>query len=177
VPDVRLSPFGRRHLPLVEPWFADADTRRWLGGPGWPRLVLDLADRPLEEFRGAQETGRYEWLALDRGSVVGYIDCDTYDRWATWSEEAGVSAVIARPAGSISYVVDPARRRQGYGTAMIMAAMEMPELADVELLTAGVEPANAGSVGCLVKAGFRPLDPEPDWEGIVYYARFTGDRR
>jgi hypothetical protein len=39
-------------------------------------------------------------------------------------------------------------------------------------LAAGVAPANAGSVGCLRKTGFRPLDPEPDWEGVVYYCRF-----
>ena len=80
---LQLRPFERKHLPLVEPWFADAATRRWLGGPGWPRLMLDRASRPLGEFRGASETGRYRWLAWDQGAAVGYIDCDTYDRWAT----------------------------------------------------------------------------------------------
>lgn len=53
---------------------------------------------------------------------------------------------------------------------MIMALTAAPELAGTELLVAGIEPDNAGSAGCLRKAGFRPLDPEPDWEGIVYYA-------
>jgi RimJ/RimL family protein N-acetyltransferase len=53
---------------------------------------------------------------------------------------------------------------------MIHAALARPELAHVELFAAGVEPANAASVRCLLKAGFAPLDPEPDWEGIVYYA-------
>jgi hypothetical protein len=55
---LRLRPFERRHLPLAEPWFTDADTQRWLGGPRWPRQMLDLTDRPLGEFRGAIETGR-----------------------------------------------------------------------------------------------------------------------
>jgi hypothetical protein len=48
--------------------------------------------------------------------------------------------------------------------------MTMPELAHVELFAAGIEPENAASAGALRKAGFQPLDPEPDWEGIVYYA-------
>jgi aryl-alcohol dehydrogenase-like predicted oxidoreductase len=60
-----LRPFRRDQLPLARPWFADADTERWLGGPRWPDLVLDLADSPLGEFRGAIETGRYEWLAWE----------------------------------------------------------------------------------------------------------------
>ena len=31
-------------------WFTDTDTCAWLGGPRWPRLILDLAQRPLGEF-------------------------------------------------------------------------------------------------------------------------------
>lgn len=174
MPELRLRRFRRRHLPLAEPWFRDADTQRWLGGPDWPRLMLDLADRPLGEFRGAMETGRYRWLAWDRDMAVGYIDCGTYDRWATWEggpAGRGVTATIDLPAGSIAYVVDPALRRRGYATAMIGAVLTAPELAHVGLFTAGVEPANVASARCLHKAGFRPLNPEPDWEGIVYYAR------
>jgi hypothetical protein len=56
---------------------------------------------------------------------------------------------------------------------MINAVLAMPELAHIALFAAGVEPANAASVRCLLKAGFTSLDPEPDWEGIVYYARRT----
>jgi RimJ/RimL family protein N-acetyltransferase len=67
--------------------------------------------------------------------------------------------------------VDPALRRRGYATAMINAVLAMPKLAHVALFGAGVEPANAASVRCLLKAGFAPLDPAPDREGIVYYAR------
>lgn len=129
--------------------------------------------RPLAEFRGAVETGRYRWLARDGGGPVGYIDCGTYDRWTTWDGGTGGRGVIGTipvPSGSISYVVDPARRRRGYATAMIIALTAAPELAGTELLVAGIEPENAASAGCLRKAGFRPLDPEPDWEGIVYYA-------
>jgi RimJ/RimL family protein N-acetyltransferase len=171
---LQLRSFEREHLPLVEPWFADAVTQRWLGGPGWPRLMLERAGRPLGEFRGAAETGRYRWLAWDRRTAVGYIDCGTYDRWATWEGGPGGRGVIGTidvPAGSISYVVDPALRRRGYCVAMVGAVLAMPELEHIQLFVAGVEPANAGSAGCLRRAGFEPLDPEPDWEGIVYYSR------
>ncbi len=51
------------------------------------------------------------------------------------------------------------------------AVLAVPELKHIKLFVAGIEPANAGSVGCLCKAGFQPLQPEPDWEGVVYYAR------
>jgi RimJ/RimL family protein N-acetyltransferase len=173
VPDVVLRPFRRAELALVEPWFSDADTQRWLGGPRWPALMLDLAERPLGEFRGAVETGRHRFLGWD-GDAVGYIDCGTYDRWATWEggpHGRGVIDTIDVPAGAITYVVDPGRRRRGYATAMIDALLELPELARIELFAAGVEPDHRGSVGCLIKAGFTPLDPEPDWEGVVYYVR------
>lgn len=172
---LQLRAFERKHLPLAEPWFADRDTQRWLGGTAWPRQMLDRADRPLGEFRGAVETGRHRWLAWDQGIAVGYIDCGTYDRWTTWDGGPGgrgVTGAIPVPAGSISYVVDPALRRRGYCAAMVSAVMAMPELSDIEMFAAGVEPANADSVGCLRKAGFQPLHPEPDWEGVVYYCRF-----
>ena len=124
MPRLRLRPFQRRHLTLAEPWFTDAHTQRWLGGPRWPRQMLDLAGRPLGEFRGAIETGRYHWLAWERDTAVGYIHCGTYDRWTTWEggpSGRGVTGTIPVPSGSISYVVDPALRRRGYATAMITA--------------------------------------------------------
>jgi hypothetical protein len=77
--ELRLQPFEREQLGPVETWFDDPDTLRWLGGRGWPRLVMDLAERPLGEHRGAVETGRYGWTAWDRDELIGYIDCGTTD--------------------------------------------------------------------------------------------------
>lgn len=176
---VQLRPFEPGQLPLAQPWFADPETRRWLGGPDWLPLMLDIADRPLGEFRGATETGRHQWLAWDGGTAVGYIDCGTYDRWTTWEGGPGGRGVIGAigvPSAGMAYVIDPAQRRRGYATAMITAVTAVPELAHVQLFAAGVEPENTASVGCLRKAGFRPLSPEPDWEGIVYYTLFRADR-
>jgi RimJ/RimL family protein N-acetyltransferase len=172
--DLYLQPFDRKQLRRVESWFEDPDTQRWLGGRGWPRLVLDLADRPLGEHRGAIETGRYGWSAWDRDELIGYIDCGTTDRWTTWEggpNGKGVIATFPVPSGNLAYVVDPAFRRQGCGAAMITTLLTLPDLAHVELFVAGVEPDNVGSVGCLRVAGFEALDAVPDWEGIVYYIK------
>jgi RimJ/RimL family protein N-acetyltransferase len=169
-----LRPFRRCQLPLTDRWFADADTRRWLGGPGWPALVLDLDERPLDEYRGAAETGSYNWLAWEGDTAVGYAGCGTYDRCTTWDgspDGRGVVRTLHVPTANISYAVDPALRRQGYGTSVIAAMLTCPQLAHISLFVAGVEPANAGSISCLLKNGFQPLDPTPDWEGTVYYAK------
>jgi len=127
--DVQLLPFTPPQLSLVEPWFADTDTQRWLGGPSWPRQMLDLADTPLGTFRGAVETGRYRWLGWDDGRAVGYIDCGTHDRWTTWEggpAGRGVLAEIPGPAAGITYVVDPGLRRRGYAQAMLTALLTSP---------------------------------------------------
>ena len=113
---VELQPFTRSQLPIVEPWFADPDTQRWLGGLAWPRQMLDLADAPLGVFRGAVETGRYRWLGWEKGRPVGYIDCGVQDRWTTWEggpAGRGVLAEVPGPAAGITYTVDPARRPAG----------------------------------------------------------------
>jgi RimJ/RimL family protein N-acetyltransferase len=171
---VELRACGREQLSLVEPWFQDPETQRWLGGPDWPQRALKLADAPLDEFRGAQETGSFRFLAWDRDVPVGYVDCGTFDRWTTWEGGPGgrgVVGVIDEPSGALAYVTDPAQRRKGYGAAMILGLMAMDALEHVSLFAAGIEPANTASVRCLLSAGFQPLDPAADWEGIVYYAR------
>jgi RimJ/RimL family protein N-acetyltransferase len=137
-------------------------------------MVLELSHAPLGEFRGAQETGSFGFLAWDKNVPVGYVDCGTFDRWTTWEGGPGgrgVVGVIDEPSGAIAYVTDPAQRRMGYGTEMIQALMAMDVLEHVSLFAAGIEPENTASVRCLLSAGFRPLDPATDWEGIVYYAK------
>lgn len=173
MPGLQFHPFEQRELSLVEPWFDDGETQRWLGGSGWPRQMLELQDRQIGQFRGARETGRYQWLAWDQDAPVGYIDCGTTDRWTTWDggpNGRGVVAAIPVPSAGLAYVVNPAVRRRGYGRAMAVGLMARPELAHIELFAAGIEPENVASVRCLAAAGFAALDPLPDWEGIVYYA-------
>ncbi len=169
-----LRPFGPDDLAVVEPWFADGETQRWLGGPEWPLQALRLASAPLGEFRGARETGRFDFIGWQSDVPVGYIGCGTVDRWTTWEGGPGGRGVVEAievPAAAVAYVVDPARRRLGHCSAMLSALMARPELAAVQLFGGGVEEGNVASVRCLEVAGWRRLHDEPDWEGYLYYVR------
>jgi hypothetical protein len=52
---------------------------------------------------------------------------------------------------------------------MIRTLLECPQLARINGFDAGVEPDNESSVAALQQAGFRSVDPTPDFEGCVHY--------
>jgi RimJ/RimL family protein N-acetyltransferase len=173
-PTVGLEQFSRADLETVEPWFEDRQTRRFLGGPGWPARMVELDERRVagEEFRGARQTGAYRYLAHVGGAAVGYVDCGTFDRWTICEQGPGGDVVVSDsidvPVGSIAFVIAPDFRGRGLGRTMISALISRPGLGAVELLGAGVEPENA-SARCLRAAGFRLQAEEPDFEGMLYY--------
>src|SRR5437588_7390500 len=75
-----LRALTRGDLRIVEPWFRDPDTRRFLGGPEWPRRMLELGEGVVgQEFRGAIQTGAYRYIAHTDGDRVGYVDCGTFN--------------------------------------------------------------------------------------------------
>lgn len=165
---VRLTRFDPHDLDLALPWFDDPVTTRWLGGTNWLRLMVAMADLPLVEFRGANETGRYRWLAWSGEEPVGYADCGTFDRWTTWDGQR-VRSAIEIPSGAIAFTVAPNRRRRGHGVSVLRALQEAPELSKVELLGAGVDPENTASIRSLRAAGFVEEFAEPDFEGMLYF--------
>jgi hypothetical protein len=86
-------------LAEVEPWFTDPDTRRYLGGPDWPALMLELRDRAVgEEFRGPVQTASFHYLASRAEHAVGYVDCGTFDRWGVMTAAIRTRRSSARPA-------------------------------------------------------------------------------
>jgi len=175
-PAVVLSPFTRELLPVVQPWFHHPGVVQWLGGPDWPARGLELAGTGLGEmFRGRRVLRDHSWVARDAsGAVVASVGGEVYDRWCRYSEGPDgpvVEAVEPGPAMGLAYVVDPRRWRRGFGTAALLAAMAAPEVADVVLFAAGVEPANVASARCAAAAGLRLDRAEPDWEGFVHYIR------
>ena len=177
---VCLRPFARADLAIVEPWFRDPDTRRYLGGPEWPAAMLERVDQVVGiEFRGAIQTGAYRYLAQAGGRAVGYIDCGTFDRCTIYGGEGKhgpiITGSIDAPTGSIAFVIDPRRRRCRLGRAMIAALLQRPELQAVELFEAGVEPANMASRRCLEAAGFALRAEAPDYEGMLYYRIRRGE--
>lgn len=159
-----LRPFTADHLATVQVWFGHPEVRRWLGGPEWPAQGLAMAGTGIGEmFRGRRVLRDHTWVAFDdAGEAVAYIGGDVYDRWSVLGDG---------PAMGFAYVVDPGRWRQGIGVATLLAVVDAPEVADVVLFAAGIEPDNVASTRCALAAGFTPDDPAPDHEGIVHHLR------
>ncbi len=65
---------------------------------------------------------------------------------------------------------------QGYGRAMLRAAVAQRAVADVALVALGIDEDNVPSQRCALVAGFGPDDPAPDLEGTVYYLLRSGIR-
>jgi len=184
-PSLALRPLTQADLPVLRPWFEDPDTRSFLGGPDWPARMLEHSRRAIgTTFRGARQTGAHHYLALAAGAPAGYIDCGTFDRCTVYEGEGANGPVITEtidvPTGSIAFVIDPLRRCHRLGRGMIATLLDRPELLPVELFEAGVEPENIASRRCLEAAGFQLRSVEPDFEGMLYYARrrdLAGPRR
>jgi RimJ/RimL family protein N-acetyltransferase len=173
---VGLRAFVRSDLTIVEPWFRNADTRRYLGGPDWPAIMLERGAQIVgEQFRGAVQTGAYRYLAHARGIPFGYVDCGTFDRCTEYGGEGPDGPIIIESidaaSGALSFAVDPDLRCRGLGREMIKALVREPQLGFVELFEAGVEPENGASRRCLEAAGFHLRSEQPDCEGMLYYRR------
>jgi len=171
---VTLVPFTAERLPAIQPWFEHPEVRRWLGGPEWPARGLELMDTGLGEmFRGRRVLRTHAWIVLDaRGRAVAHIGGEVYDRWCRYDEGPDgpvVTDVEPGPAMGLAYVVDPDRWGGGFGRAALTAVVQAPEVADVVVFGAGIEPDNVASVRCAVAAGFTADDDRPDREGIVSY--------
>ena len=164
-----LTPFTVDLLPAVQRWFTHPEVVRRLGGPEWPAREFRQPDTGIGEmFRGRLVLRTHSWVALDAaGTPVAQIGGDVYDRWV----RSGDGAVEPGPAMGFAYVVDPHRWRQGYGAATLRAMMAAPEVADVVLFAAGIEPDNVASVRCAAAAGLTPETDTPDEEGIVHHVR------
>jgi RimJ/RimL family protein N-acetyltransferase len=171
---VHLRRLARTDLRIVEPWFEDSETSRYLGGRDWPGRMLDLDGQVIgTEFRGATQTGAFRFLASHEGRPVGMIDCGVFDRWVEWGGEDASGPIIGDSlevtTGSIAFVTDPTQRGQGLGRSMIGSLVSWSELSDVRIFEAGVEPENVPSIRCLSAAGFQLHRGEPDYEGMLYY--------
>jgi RimJ/RimL family protein N-acetyltransferase len=148
--------------------------RSILGGPEWPAQLLALAERSAGTmFRGARRIDSHQYLALADGAPAGYIDCGTFDRCTVYGGEGPDGPIILETidavTGAIAFVIAPELRGRGLGRAMIAAMLARPELRDVELFEAGVEPRNTASRRCLEAAGFELGSEGPDVEGMLYY--------
>jgi RimJ/RimL family protein N-acetyltransferase len=172
---LNLVPFTAQQLPLVQPWFLHPEVRRWLGGPEWPARELRLTTvMPAEQFRGRLVLRTHSWIALDpTGTPLAKIGGDVYDQWTRYDGSQPTQAVITSaepgPAMGLAYVVDPQRWRKGVGRAVIRAAVDHPDVADVRIFAAGIDTSNEPGRRCAAAAGFYPDTDQPDWEDTIYY--------
>ena len=175
VTEVGLVPFAPEHLATLEPWFDDPETRLRLGDRSWIRRALRLlADPPEGEFRGKNVTGRHMWVSLDQsGALVGYVDGETYDRYAKWDGEGPEGAIISDlvpvPSMGLTWVIDPKKRKQGFCVATIRAVLAHPDLLRIRLFFAEIDSDHVASARCAERAGFTRRYAEPDFERMLHF--------
>jgi hypothetical protein len=109
------------HTPMSsgQTWFEAVETQRWLGGRDGPQMSLDLADGPLGEFRGSQQT--LPIRSVGEGHccrVCGLRHLRSMGHVGRCPP--GGLSVLEEPSGAIANVIDPARRRRGYGVDMVL---------------------------------------------------------
>jgi RimJ/RimL family protein N-acetyltransferase len=176
-PAVNLVAFDAEQLNALETWFDDPETQRRLGGRPWIRRALSLLDLPIgQDFRGMVTTGRYAWVALDEVEApVGYVDGETYERYAAWDgtdpQHPVISDIVNMPSMGLGYVIDPSRRRRGYGVATLRAVQSHPDVSHVQLFFAGIDHDNVASQRYVERAGFTKRQAEPDFEDMLWYSR------
>jgi RimJ/RimL family protein N-acetyltransferase len=176
VMDLQLIAFTPRDVERIEPWFDDPDTQRFLGGRDWIRRAPSLLELPIgEDYRGKVVTGRRMWLSLEEnGEPVAFVDGEAYNRYAAWDgsdpDHPVVSDVVEVPSMGLVVVVDPARRRRGFGRSTIQAIIAHPDVAHIRLFFGEVEIENVASIRRIEKAGFRARSTEPDFEGMLRFS-------
>ncbi|MDE1674331.1 hypothetical protein PWJ90_32430 [Nocardia gipuzkoensis] len=69
----------------------------------------------------------------------------------------------------MNIVVDPQQHGRGIGTAMLLALLEQPLLADVATLGGSVDVTNAGSLGMLRKLGATAVTTEKRRDGTTFH--------
>ncbi|TXG87493.1 MAG: N-acetyltransferase [Thermomicrobiales bacterium] len=170
------------HLPLVSPWYLDPDVQRWLGGPGWPEMVLqaESAFQPGDEFRGRRVLANRNILLLDgAGQPVALAGGELYDRETQYAGTGpdGPRFVDApgphKPEAGLVVVVDPQSRRQGWGALAVQRFMSLPDFALAESFIAGIEPENLASRALFERLGFVLEAETPDWEDMLNYRKYV----
>jgi hypothetical protein len=103
---VVLTPFSRADLGVVEPWFEDPQTRRFLGDSGWPRRMLELDDRRVfggRLFCKASTASRTCWLIRQGAMLLVLWPRIAYDLpWASCAKSVIASDAIRLTLAGVS---------------------------------------------------------------------------
>jgi RimJ/RimL family protein N-acetyltransferase len=128
---------------------------RFTGAPLTPYFVDEGWLWRIRLAQVARDPAAHAWIAraaVDRdGSVVGHVG------FHGPPDERGMVEV--------AYAVDPALRRQGYGTALLAQALDWAERTPgVSVVRASVSPDNIGSLAVLRPFGFAQVGEQLDDE-------------
>jgi RimJ/RimL family protein N-acetyltransferase len=134
-------------LPIVEPWFDDPETQRWLGDREWPRRLLRLAREPH----------RFALLYAVADHPAGLLDIELY--------EEGTAAVAV--------VVSPKHRGRGLATSILRSVFDLPQTEGMKEVIGEVESENEAGERCVRAAGFTRLNARSE-EGFLRFALRRG---
>ena len=148
---IDLRPCLSEHLPMFQSWFQDEELSQWVERPS-QRYLDYVATTPRQ----------YACVAYEGDVAVGFIVFGLEDE---------------EPA-SFMFFVRPDLRHQGYGKRILATALVAPEVADIDVWEAGVEPDNVASRRCLEAIGFTDQGRDPEWSDYLRYVyeRSSGRR-
>lgn len=170
---MELKPFKKPDAKAMHSWFDDTATHEWLGKASWADNIFRLqAEPPGAEHRGQRRVAFYAFIGYVDVQPVGFVAASIVDRFLKYGgEKEGkplYSDIEMQITAAISFLVNPAWRKSGYGTAMIKALAGRPEVDQVKIFEARVDPSNTASSKTLEKAGFIS-DYRADFENMIYF--------
>ena len=139
VSSLRFVPLGADYSELIEHWFEDADTVRFVGGLDWLASTLRF-ERPddTQPVDGRDPVAHHAWLALSGEQPVALVDVLGY----------------GDGSASMKMTVAPGRRKLGLGKAVLHAVWRLPEMADITEVFGFVDPRHHAAVRLAEASGF-----------------------
>lgn len=140
----------RTHCALYETWCADPESQRWLGTPS------------EEWWAYIQLPEVISWLILADDEPIGHTQIDLEDDGS----------------GSISLLVAPVYRRQGYGRQALLGLLAHLDVQTLTCLRAWIDPAHVGSQRLFTSVGFvaMPDDTDAMMQCYIYHTSLAVSR-
>lgn len=159
---LRFVSLGADYSELIEHWFEDADTVRFVGGLEWLASTLRF-DRPddAQPLDGRDPVVHHAWLALSGEQPVALVDVLGYEDGSA----------------SMKMTVAPARRKLGLGKAVLEAVWRLPEMADVTEVFGYVDPRHHAAVRLAEATGFVATGETNERGEELFRRQRTKDRR
>ena len=146
-PGLTFTPIDEEGLAIYGSWFSDDELRHRIEPP--TRRWFDYV---------RHTPGCFAWLVHEEDIPVALVQLDT---------DSGGN-------GSVALVVRPDLRRRGYGTRVLRALLQRPEVLALGCVEAEVEVDNLAGIRCAEAAGFVRQGPEADGEGFWRLVGFPG---